>query len=108
MSIERIYELIHVVRNVHTDVIIYLKVCFYVGVLVKGQNNSKGNLTSQNTCACSYAMSSLVTPAVINYCINTNPDLFPDTAPRYMDDTGVKTKTPELNLHRPVREISGP
>lgn len=59
-------------------------------------------------CACSYAMSSLVTPVVINYCINTNPDLFPDTAPRYMDDTGVKTKTPELNLHRPVREISGP
>lgn len=43
-------------------------------------------------------MSSLVTSVVINYYINTNPDLFPDTAPRYMGDTGVKIKTPELNF----------
>lgn len=75
--------------------------------LLKDRTTAKAT-SPHRTRACSYAMSSLVTPAVINYCINTNPDLFPDTAPRYMDDTGVKTKTPELNLHRPVREISGP
>lgn len=74
--------------------------------LLKDRTTAKPTSPHRTHTRC--AMSSLVTPVVINYCINTNPDLFSDTAPRYMDDTGVKTKTPELNLHRPVREISGP